>query len=256
VTSTLKPSTAAPWQPPAPDLPPPRVPDAVRQAHNADARPASIARDIMAEVEALAAPIAANPHLTPAGQRAEFTRLAVPKLRLLAEQRAALEASAKQLQQEASALDAPATAPTLSEPELARQLAAAVRFASLPSAQQTAWIAEAMTGKSPLKLAALVNEDPAITGLAPEQHARLQRIQREAMVDHAARERLTARAELIRESRTVVERAIRAIEDAADRAALREAKLATLRRSDFQSDAEKAAYIGRFGLAAYQALPA
>lgn len=255
MTLATKPTTEAPWRPPVPDLPLPRVPDAVRQAHNADARPASVAREIVTEVEALAAPIAANPHLTPAGQRAEFTRLAVPKLRMLAEQRAALEASAKQLQQEATALEAPATAPTLSEPELARQLAAAVRFASLPSAQQTAWIAEAMTGKSPLKLAALVHEDPAITGLPAEQHARLVRIQREALVDHAARERLTARAELIHESMAVVARAIRAIEDASDRAALREAKLATLRRGDL-TEADKITFINRYGLRAYQALPA
>ncbi len=257
MTSMLKPSTEAPWLPPAPDLPPARVPDTVRQANNGDARPASLAREIVTEVEALAAPIAANDNLTPRGKQAEFTRLALPKLTLLHAQRAALEASATALQQEATALEtAVMKSPAITEAELARQLAAAVRFASLPSAQQTAWIAEAMTGKSPLKLAALVNEDVAITGLPAEQYARLQRIQREALVDHAARERLTARAELIHESMTVVTRAIRAIEDAADRAALREAKLATLRRSDFRSDAEKAEYIGRFGFAAYRALPA
>lgn len=256
MTSTLKPSTEAPWLPPATHLPPPRVPDAVRQAHNADARPASVAREIVTEVEALAAPIAANDNLTPRGKQAEFTRLALPKLTRLHEQRALLEAAATAVQQEATALEtAVVKPPTLTEAQLARQLAAAVRFSSLPPAQQTAWVSEAMTGQSPVKLAALVNEDPAITGLAPEQHARLQRIQQEAMVDREARERLIARAELIRESRTVVERAISAIEAVSDRAALKNAGLATLRRGDL-TEADKITFINRYGLRAYQALPA
>lgn len=252
-------STATPtWAPPALDLPPARVPDAVREANNDVARPAAEARAMLDALAPLAATVHANAHLSPAGQQAEFTRLASPRLTTLHAHRTALEAAADEATQEAVRLDTATVTRSgpLSPAELDRRLAVAVRFSHLPRAEQAAWIGEAMTGRSPVKLAALVAEDPAITGLTPEQHARLQQVQRAAHLDLTARARLADRAALIHESLAVVQSAIRALEDATDRTALRTAGLATLRRSDLGDAAAHAAFIRDHGLAAYKALPA
>ncbi|MEZ4411843.1 MAG: hypothetical protein R2910_02495 [Gemmatimonadales bacterium] len=233
--------------------PPARVAADIRQTNNDAALPGFEAREIATRAAISAEQVAANEHLSEAGKAAEFTRLSLPDLAVLHRHRAALDAAATVVQRDAAALEATVSAPKLSDPELARQLAVAQRFATLSPAERTAWVGEAMNGTSPVKLAALANEDPAITGLAPEQHARLQRILRAVQVDTAAQARLAARAELIAESALAVERTIAAIEDAADQGMLKEKGLTTLRRRDM-SDAEKADYIDTHGLAAFKAL--
>jgi len=246
---------AAPWSFAPAELPPALVSDEVRNANSTEARAGAAAREIAPRAATTAEQVGANPNLSEAGKRSEYTRLMIEPLKALHGARATLTTSEDVTQREAAALESNVTAPTLTEPQLARQLVVAQRFATLAPAEQTLWIAEAMNGTSPVKLAALVNEDPAITGLAPAQHARLQRIQREALIDRAAQARLTAKAELIAESRAAVEATIAAIERASDRTALKTAGLTTLRRGDM-SDREKSAYISRNGLAAFQRLSA
>lgn len=197
--------------------------------------------------------LTADPHLTPAGQRAKLTEALASDLATLDKHAGKLDALAGAVAGEAEALVAEQAT---GAPEGAERDGEAI--GRLPLADRSDLLERAMTGKDARALAAFAHAPHWLTGIRPEQReraARILRAQAEGAVPSEARDRLAARARVLGQVRGTVAAVRAALEAAGDRQALRERGVPlTLRRSDL-SEAERVAYIGSHGLDAFKALP-
>lgn len=222
-----------------------------------DAAAAQVAgREGLATVHGAAQRLINDPHLSEYGKRDAYTRAVLPVVTQLNEHELKLAAAEQALVAREAALDAPKPGEPVSQAQLDRRLAIATRCGTLSLAERSQWVEEALTGRDPAKRDALANEEPALTGIAPQQRERLREILNRNPATEAERERLASERELVRRVRQSFAARRDAIVASADLDVLYAAKAVGLRRSLLKTDAAKSAYIKQHGLAAFQALPA
>jgi hypothetical protein len=254
-TTTEQPFTFA-----APSLPPRPFPDGKELEANRDTlHPAAQAYTAAASILERALPeaerIANDPTLTEIGKRQAFTdRVADPALRELREHQEKLTAVRAVLQDEAKAASPAPVEPSFTDADRHEMAVLADAFGRLTDKQKIDALQHAMTGKDPVLRRALAYTHPIVTKLGASTIERLRAEMNAEKVDPAALEHVRTKAEKVGKSLAALHTVAAALENASDRAKLREAGLATLRRSDL-SDREKVDFIAQHGLEAFKRLP-
>jgi hypothetical protein len=240
----------------------------VTEQSDLDANPATMrpawdvymkATGIVERVTADAKRIAKDTHLSEAGKEAAFTRL------LLEPAAPRTPGPLPALRELLGKLDVP-DAVVLAEAEQVQQVAAlpkvtdhherlAEAFGRKSEQQRIKLLEGAMTGKDPDLAEALAITHYTLHGLGAPTQAILRSEVEGARLDPEAVERVRAKAEKLGRVRRTVTAIIDSLENAADHKMLKDAGMATLRRSDLTT-AQKAEHIDKHGLAAFKALPA
>jgi hypothetical protein len=196
-----------------------------------------------------------DPNLTATGRRAAFTELALKELAILRGHLAKLDAAGVAIEAEAKQVQVQKAGPTPSDGQRAERSAIASAFGKASPAAKKSALERAMLGKDPALADALAYSHPMLSGLT-ENTIELLRTELEGpRIDPAIVERIQDKALKVGTVKRTLTAAIDALENASDRASLKEAGVATLRRSDL-TDKQKADFIDAHGLPAFKALPA
>lgn len=212
--------------------------------------------EAIAKVAELSAQIAADEALSPLGKRQKYAEQVTQPLTTLKGELARLEKVEQHIESKAAAMVAVPEPTPATVIERQERLALAQAFGATPEPQRVKLLEAAISGKDEALAEALASAHPAITKLQPSTIATLRRQVTGKRLDPAAVEQLQTHAQRVGATKAAVKAAIEAIERPADRKKLQAAGVATLKRSDFKSDAEKAAWIGKHGLGAWKKLPA
>lgn len=225
-------------------------------AHPDTLRPAwqvqSAAREIAERIRPAMEQITNNPHLTEAGKRAEATKLALQTIPALTALRDKLEAPEAACVAKAQEVRSGAALPKPTE----RHERLAEAFGRKNEQQRIKLLEGAMTGRDTDLAEALAVAHPILHGLAASTVAILQSQVQGEKLDPTTAEQVKDVASKLGTVRQTVTTIIDSLESAADRAQLKSAGVATLRRSDLTTDEQRSKFIDANGLDAYKALPA
>ena len=209
------------------------------------------AKQIADNARGAAEKLANDPHLTDAGKRAVLTPVAASGIAALRDLLGKLDAADAAVLAEAEEVQKVAAPPVPTE----RHERLAEAFGRKTEPQRRKLLEAAMLGKDPALAEALAYSHPLLHGLG-EPVVKLLRSEIEgAKLDPAAVERVKDKAFKLGQVRRAITNTMDALEQAADRTHLKQAKLTTLRRGDLTAE-QKSKFIDEHGLAAFKALPA